>query len=170
MRRRRTLLVVLTLGLGAGILWRYQSEVLGAGLRWYMSGTRDPARQREAVVGVHRMLLLAPPPEAAVPELFELVTALSSRLATGEVGFAWGAYLYTGYVRDMVRDRPDGTPARSGAEVAAEVERQVAFFRIRKRPDVDGVRVSDILGAGGDSYSLEEIESAAREGRELPLR
>src|SRR5262249_2429209 len=130
----------------------------------------DLGQRRETVSRLHRLLLMPAPPDAMVPELFDFVTLLSSRVATGEVSLAWSAYLYTSYVRDMARDRPNGLPARPNAESAGARGEQIAFFQIRKRPDMAGVRVSDLLGTDRDSYSLEEIQRAEREGRELPLK
>jgi hypothetical protein len=105
-----------------------------------------------------------------MPELFEVTTLLGERAASGDASLEWAAYLYTTYVRDLVRDRPDGRPARSPDEVRAALEEMIAFYRVGPRPDVPGVRVGDLLGLGPDSYTKEEIEAAAREGRELPLR
>jgi hypothetical protein len=175
--RRRVVIALIVLSASAGAVWRYQSEVLGAGARWYLErvaarerASGDLGQRRETVSRLHRLLLMPAPPEAMVPELFDFITLLSSRVATGEVSLAWSAYLYTSYERDMARDRPGGLPARSTAEIAAALEEQIAFFQIRKRPDMAGVRVSDLFGTDGDSYSLEEIQRAEREGRELPLR
>src|SRR5262249_56970438 len=115
-----------------------------------------------AVSRLPRLLLMPAPPDAMVPELFDFITLLSSRVATGEVSLAWSAYLYTGYVRDMARERPDGLPARSNTEIAAALEDQIAFFNIRKRPDTAGVRVSGLLGADRDSSSLQGNHPAPR--------
>ena len=176
MRRRSLVIGAATLLAGAAG-WHYQSEILGSGARWYLERVaareRDAGeikRRRDVVTGFHRLLLMSPPTDVMVPELFEFVTLLSSRVATGEVTLAWGAYLYTSYVRDMVRDRPQGTPVRSREQVQAELDRQLDFFRIVKRPDVAGFRLSDLIGGVGDSYSLEDIQQAEREGRDLPLK
>jgi hypothetical protein len=82
----------------------------------------------------------------------------------------WAAYLYSGYARDLVRDRPDGTPRRSDDELRALLDREVAFFAIRKRPHAEGFGVGDLIGQGGDTITLDEIEAAEREGRDLDLR
>jgi hypothetical protein len=110
------------------------------------------------------------PPDAMVPELFDLITLLSNRIARGAISLDWGAYVYTSYVRDMVRDRPDGSPVRTTAQVASELQRYVEFYSLRKRPDAPGMRVGDLLGAGEDTYTVDEIEQAYREGRDLSVR
>jgi hypothetical protein len=178
MRRRRALAVIALVLLSAGgLAWRYQSELLGrsAGLylRWVAERERAGGtmeRRRQTVAGIHRLLLMPPPPDALVPELFEFATLLAQRTTTGAVQLSWAAYLYTDYVRDLERDRPDGRAVRSPEEVRAALDRQVEFFTIRHRPNEPGVRIADVLGAEGDSYTLEEIEAAHREGRELPLK
>jgi hypothetical protein len=119
---------------------------------------------------MNRLLLLEPPSDAMVPELFDVMTFLSARIATGEVSPNWGAYLYTKYVRDMARDRPTGEPKRDTADVEADLKGAMEFYAIQKRPEEAGIRAADLLGVGGESYTVEEIEQAAREGRELPLR
>ena len=167
------LLVLLLAALG----WRYQSELIGIGTGWYLRRVAareqrdgDLTQRRAVVARVHRWLLMPPPPDALLPELFDLTTALAARSAAGAVSLNWSAYIYSSYYRDMVRDRPNGTPARTAAQVTAEVDRYAEFYALQKRPDVPGVRLSDVVGAGGYSYSLEEIEKADREGRALPIK
>jgi hypothetical protein len=155
--------------------WYWQSELIGVGARWYLqrvavreeaSGSLD--ERRRAVTRMNRMLLLNPPADALVPELFDLITAVSSRVASGEIDFAWAAYVYNSYQRDLIRDRPQGTPRRPMAEVEQEVQRYVQFYALQKRPDVDGVQLRDLAGAPqGKSFTVDEIEQAAREGRDL---
>src|SRR5690349_9182193 len=105
------------LAITAGVLvvagaagWYWQSEIIGYGTKWYLarvaareeaSGSLD--QRRQAVAKVHRMLLLAPPPDQLVPELFDLITAVSARAATGEIDLDWAAYVYNSYERDMAR-------------------------------------------------------------------
>ena len=101
-----------------------------------------------------------------MPELFDLVTLVSSRVATGEISLNWVAYLYTTYQRDMIEQRPTGTPRRSIDQVHAELDRLVRFYAIQKRPDQDGIKVGDILGTGDDVITLDEIES----GKDIDLR
>lgn len=177
MRWRRIRWVLLAAGCAAVLGWRYQSELIGFGAGWYLhrvaarEGRSGDLTQRRAVLAsTHRLLLMPPPPDALVPELFELTTALAQHGASGAISLNWSAYIYTSYYRDLVRDRPTGDPARTSEQVAAELERYVEFYALQKRPDVPGLRISDIMGSGGDSYSLEEIERAEREGRALPLR
>ncbi len=175
-RRRLGIATVLLLTLG-GLGWRYQSKLIGFGAGWYLrrvaareTGSGDLTQRRAVVAQTHRMLLMPPPPDALVPELFELVTQLAARSAAGSISLNWSAYVYTSYYQDMVRDRPTGEPLRSHEQVAAEVEKYVQFYALQQRPDVPGMRVSDLLGDSGDSYSLEEIEKAEKDGHPLPLR
>lgn len=169
-----SLVVLVVLG---GAAWYWQSQLIGFSARWYLSrvsaneGDSGSLEKRREVVGqMNRLLLMSPAPDAIVPEMFEVVTALSSRAATGEMSLDWSAYVYTTYQRDLLRDRPTGTPARSREQVEAEVQRLVEFYAIQKRPDVQGVRVGDLLGTGDDTISLEEIEEADRTGKDLDLR
>ena len=175
--RRRLLIVFAVLGLTGALVWRYQSELIGIGARWYL----DRVAAREAASGkvtdrrlvlarVHGLLLMPPPPAPLVPELFDFITLLSYRVATGAVSLNWAAYLYSNHALDLLRHRPDGEPRLSRAELEAELQHDADFFALRKRPDVPGVRFRDLLGKGGESYTVEEIEQAAREGRQLDLR
>jgi hypothetical protein len=127
-------------------------------------------RRRAAVAGMHRALLMSPPSDAMVAELFDLLTLLGERMAAGTVPLAWGAYIYTNYVRDLLHERPAGRPERTLDEVRAVLDREVRFHTIGARPGDDGARVRDLLGGGSDVYTEDEIEQAAREGRPLPLR
>jgi hypothetical protein len=113
---------------------------------------------------------MPPPDDALVPELFDLVTQLSSRVATGEISLNWAAYIYTTYQRDMIQQRPTGMPRRSSDEVGEQLARYVRFFSIQKRPDQRGVTVSDLMGTGDDVISLDEIEEAERTGKDIDLR
>ena len=176
--RGRAVLAVVSLAAVAGaIAWRYQSEIIGVAAERYLTRVAaSDERQggtggrQELLAQIHRRLLMPPPAAGTVPELFDLAILLSSRVATGEISLNWAAYLYTGYTRDMSRERPAGTPRRARAEIREILDRQVGFFAIQKRPDVPGIRVGDLLGEGEDTISLEEIEAAEREGRELDLR
>lgn len=156
----------------AGGAWYYQSEIIGIAAKLYMqriaaqeqkSGTLT--RRRQTVAGLHRRLLIAPPTDPQVPELFDFLTQLSARTASGEISLAWGAYLYTAHVRDAL-DRPAGAPRPSADQLAAEIQEGVDFYFLQKRPDVAGARVKD-LWDDGESFTLEEIQQAAREGRDL---
>jgi len=113
---------------------------------------------------------MPPPDDVLVPELFDLVTQLSSRVATGEVSLNWGAYIYTAYQRDMLQERPSGTPRRSPEEVGAQLTRYIQFFAIQKRPDQRGVTVGDLMGTGDDVITLDEIQQAEKSGKEIDLR
>lgn len=162
-------LVVVTSVVGA---WSYQSEIIGVAARLYLQRVAsredqsgDLTRRRQAIADLHRQLLIAPPIDAMVPELFDFLTQLSSRVASGEVSLAWGAYLYTSHLRDIVA-RPDGVTRASAEQLAAKIQEGVEFFYLRKRPDVPGARVKD-LWDDGESFTVEEIEQAEREGRDL---
>lgn len=162
----------------AGALaWHYQSAIIGRATGWYLARvaaseakTGDLTRRRQVVAQFNRMLLMPPPPDALVPELFDFVTLLSSRIATGQVSLNWAAYLYTAYQRDLLEQRPTGTPRRSLDEVRAALDRQIAFFSIQKRPDQAGITVGDLVGAGDDVITLDEIEAAERKGQEIDPR
>jgi hypothetical protein len=158
---------------GGVVAWRKQSVVIGSMAQWYLSrvaesenATGQLDRRREILANVNRQLFMPPPSDGLVPELFDFVTLVSKRVATGEISLNWVAYLYTTYQRDMVEKRPTGTPRRSMGEVHAELDRLVAFYAIQKRPDQDGIKVGDILGTGEDTITLDEIES----GKEIDLR
>ena len=179
MRRRLRILlaVVAVVGLAALFAWRYQSVIIGRTAEWYLGRvaareqTTAELTQRRAVVGgLHRALLMAPPPDALVPELFDVVTLVSSRVASGEISFDWVAHLYTTYVRDLMAQRPTGVPRRTTDQIRAEIDRYVAFYAIQKRPDARGVTVADFLGTGDDVITLEEIEEAERTGKQIDLR
>lgn len=179
MTRRRKVLIgtAIVLVLAGGAAWHWQSQLIGIGARWWLGriaareeATGDLTRRREQIARMHKLLLMPPPPDALVPELFDLVTAVSSRVATGEIDLAWAAYVYTSYERDLTRDRPAGAPRRSRPEVEAAVLEYMRFYSIQKRPEVPGIRVRDFIDGGPDSYTVEEIERADREGRQLPLR
>lgn len=177
MRRGRIgLAIAAVLLIAASLVWRYQSDLIGLGIRWYLhrvgaAEARDGTleRRRAAVAGMHRLLLMSPPPDALVPEMFEVITLLGQWTASGEVPFAWGAYIYTDYFRTLLAERPDGTPPRSPEEVRTALDRVVAFYTVRRRPGETGLTVGALLG-GPDTYTKDEIEQAAGEGRQLPLR
>jgi hypothetical protein len=92
------------------------------------------ARRREVLAEVARQLLATPPPDALVPELFDLLAALAPRMEAGAISPAWGSYVYTSYQRDLVHDRPTGVPRRSRPEVERALEEYVEFFRLQARP------------------------------------
>ena len=179
--RRRWVRVLATLAVlvvvGGALAWRYQSVLIGRGAEWYLSrvaasetesGSLD--RRRQILTSLNRQLLMPAPPDAQVPELFDLVTLVSSRVATGEISLNWVAYIYTTYQRDMVEQRPTGLPRRSRDEVHAELDRLVRFYAIQKRPDQGGIKVGDLLGTGDDVITLDEIEKSEKSGKSIDLR
>lgn len=173
--RRALLIALVGLALLAGAAWHWQSQLIGAGARWYLARVAareeargDLAQRRDAIARMQRLLLLQPIDDVYVPELFDLLTAVSGRVSSGEIDLPWAAYVYTSYQRDLVLQRPGGRPRRAAAAVEAAVREYVEFYRLEKRPDVDGVRLRDLTGRPpGRSFTLEEIEQAHREGRDL---
>ena len=178
MRRRRVLLAALVLAIVAAVLtWRWQSQLIGLGGRWYLAriAARDVAageivRRRAVLARVHAMLLMPPPSPGSVEELYDLATLLAYPVATGAISLGWASYLYTSHARDLARDRPNGTPRRTPDELRTELAGSVDFFALQKRPDVAGIRLRDLAGRPAHSYTLDEIERATREGRWLDLR
>jgi len=175
---KRVLLGLLLLLVVCGAAaWYWQSQLIGTAGRWYLSriASRENAsgsleERRKMLAQMNRYLLMPPADDALVPELFDLVTQLSSRVATGEISLNWAAYIYTTYQRDMIQERPTGTPRRSTDEVGAQLARYIQFFSIKKRPDQKGVTVSDLMGTGDDVISLDEIEEAEKTGKQIDLR
>jgi len=173
--RRWTLGVLAILALLGATGWYWQSHLIGAGARWYLArvaareeASGDLSQRRAAVVRMQRLLLLQPIDDVYVPELFDLLTAVSSRVSSGQIDLPWAAYVYTSYQRDLILQRPGGTPRRPFEQVEAAVREYVEFYRLEKRPDVDGIRLRDLTGAPeGRSFTIEEIEQAVREGRDL---
>jgi len=176
--KRYLLPAVIVLVLGGLAAWHWQSQLIGIGTRWYLAriaaaeeAQGDLSKRRETVHRVNRMLLLQPPPDAWVAELFDLITAVSARVATGEIDLNWAAYIYDSYERDMARDRPDGSPRRTHAEIEDSVLEYVRFYTLQKRPDQKGIDVRALAGADdGETISVEEIEAAKREGRDPTQR
>lgn len=169
--------MLLVLAVGGGAAWYWQSQLIGIGGRWYLARlaareqrTGDLAERRAFLAQTNRYLLMPAPDDVFVPELFDLVTQLTSRVATGEISLNWAAYIYTAYQRDLLQERPSGTPRRSSDEVAAQLARYVEFFSIKKRPDQRGVTLEDLMGTGDDVITLEEIEESERSGKEIDLR
>lgn len=174
---RRYLLALPLLLVGGAAVWSWQSQLIGMTGRWYMARIAAREDRSGALAGrsafiaqMNRYLLMPPPPDALVPELFDLTTQLSARIASGEISLNWAAYIFTAYQRDMVQQRPDGTPRRTAEEVGAQLAQYVEFFAIQKRPDQRGVTVGDLLGEGDEVITLEEIEESERSGRNIDLR
>ncbi len=89
----------------------------------------------ETIRTVHQVLLLAPPPQQLVPELWDFYLVLSERAATGEVSPGWAAYLYTNYFLDLVQQRPSGLPRRDRNEIRQHLQASIEYYNIRKRPE-----------------------------------
>jgi hypothetical protein len=102
-----------------------------------IAADEDPSgsitRRRDVLTEVSRQLLMSPPPDALVPELFDVLTSIAPRMEAGAISPAWGSYLYTTYQQDLLKERPSGTPRRSRPEVEHAVEGYVDFFRLRAR-------------------------------------
>lgn len=172
--RRALWAVLLVVAVAGGMAWRHQSQLIGIGARWYLESVAeseersgDLNRRREMVARVHRQLLLTPAPDILVAELYDFVTQLSARVASGEISLPWSAYLYTTYLQDLRRDRPDGEPRATRAEIEQVLDRGVEFFHIQQHPGAEGVRVRQFMT--DDGITLEEIEQAHREGRDLTV-
>jgi hypothetical protein len=175
MSKRLAFAAIAAFALLGGAAWYWQSHLIGVGARWYLSriaaaeeGRGDLTQRREAVGRLQRTLLLQPIDDVYVPELFDLMTAVTTRVSSGEIDLSWAAYVYTSYQRDLILQRPGGVPRRSVDEVERAVRDYVEFYRLEKRPDAAGIRLRDLAGAPeGKSFTVEEIEQAAREGRDL---
>jgi hypothetical protein len=168
------LLVLLAGGVAA---WYWQSQLIGHAGSWYLghiaaseNQTGSVAKRRDILAQLNRYMLMPAPDDALVPELFDLVTQLSSRVATGEISLNWAAYIYTAYQRDMIQQRPNGTPRRSPDEVGAQLAHYIEFFSIQKRPDAKGVTINDLMGTGDDVITLDEIQEAEKSGKSIDLR
>jgi len=98
------------------------------------SGRLD--RRRHVVGGMNRQLLMAPPDDALVPELFDFAIALAPRMESGVIDAAWGSYLYTTYQRELQASRPAGHPRRTAADIDAVLDGWVDFYHIRASPRV----------------------------------
>lgn len=170
----RKIQIAIAAALVLGMLgWHYQSRLIGIAARWHLQRVAideersgELTRRRQTIARLHRQLLMKPPADAMVPELYDLVTLLSSRVATGEISLDWSAYIYTSHYRSAALSRADGGARLGLDELGQYVAEQVEFFYLRKRPDVAGYRISDFVG-DGESFTLEEIEQAHREGRDL---
>ncbi|HVM96310.1 MAG TPA: hypothetical protein VMT89_07965 [Candidatus Acidoferrales bacterium] len=167
LRSRRLRVALFSLAAIGTAAWWYHSQLIGIAARWYLlrvaaaeQSSGDATERRKIILQLHRALLLQPPPDGLVPELYDFVTELSQRVASGTMSWNWGAYLYTSYERDAEMQRPNGDPRRSRAEIVARLDHDVAFFSIRGR----GVALSDLLSGG---YTVDEIEAAHNEGRDL---
>jgi hypothetical protein len=95
--------------------------------------TGSLTKRREVLDDVARQLAMAAPPDALVPELFDLLAAMAPRVEARAISPAWASYVYTSYQRDLVKDRPTGVPRRTEGEVARALDGYVEFFRLRAR-------------------------------------
>jgi hypothetical protein len=91
-------------------------------------------RRREVVATLNRQLLMPPPDDHLVPELFDLVVALAPQMEAGVVSPAWGSHLFTTYQRELAAERPDGTPRRSTADIDRIIVEWKAFYALRSDP------------------------------------
>jgi hypothetical protein len=91
-------------------------------------------RRREIRAGLNRQLLMPPPDDALVPELFDFVVALAPRLESGTMSAAWGSYLYTTYQRDLGAERPRGVPRRTTPEIETVLADWIEYYAIRETP------------------------------------
>jgi hypothetical protein len=97
--------------------------------------TGELERRREILADLNRGVLMPPPSDAIVPELFDFTALLARQMESGDVSSDWAAYLYTAYQRDLVKERPGGTPRRSASAVAQALSESMEFYRIQKRGD-----------------------------------
>lgn len=170
-------MLAIALLLVGGAAWHWQSRLIGwAGTRYlaHLEAADDAAgslaRRRDLLTRLHERLLLQPPPDALVPALFDVAAELTPRVARGEMTLAWAAYLYTNWARDLREQGAAGASPPDRGAIHAKIEQQIAFFAIRKRPDVPGVRLHDLVGGDDeDVLTLEQIDRAYEEGRTLDL-
>ncbi len=97
------------------------------------SGALD--QRRELLAGIARQLLMAPPGDVFVPELFDFLVALAPRMESGAVSAAWGSYLYTTYQRELLEERPAGRPRRPAVEIEPVLDGYVEYFSLRADPN-----------------------------------
>ena len=95
----------------------------------------DLERPRDILIALNRGVLMPPPNDAIVPELFDFTALLARRMESGDVSSDWAAYLYTSYQRDLVHERPDGTPRRSAGAISQALAESMEFYRIQRRAD-----------------------------------
>ena len=93
-------------------------------------------RRRDLVAGMNRQLLMPPPDDVLVPELFDVAVALGPRMESGVIDAAWGSYLYTTYQRELQASRPSGRPRRTVADIDTVLDGWVEFYHIRANPRV----------------------------------
>ena len=103
------------------------------------------AERATVLADVSQQLLQPSPPDALVPELFDVLVSVAPRMESGAISPAWGSSVYTSYERDLRRERPGGMPRRSPAEVESAVQGYVEFYRLRVR---EGQRAPTLEDAG----------------------
>jgi hypothetical protein len=91
-------------------------------------------RRRAVLDGLNRQLLMSPPADALVPELFDFVVALAPRMESGTVSPAWGSYLYATYQRDLNGEPNRGR--RTTPQIDAALDHWIDFYQIRANPRV----------------------------------
>ena len=91
-------------------------------------------RRTQIISGVQRRLLMAPLDDAFVPEMFDVLIALAPRMESGTISAAWASWIYTTYERDLVKQRPTGTPRRSHVDIDRALAELVAYYHIQENP------------------------------------
>src|SRR5262249_10018444 len=94
----------------------------------------DTPPRPAVLAGISRQLLMAPPDDVLVPELFDFVTVMAPRMEAGSISPAWASYLYTNYQRDLRAERPSGSPRRSTAEITVVLDAWVEHYHIQANP------------------------------------
>jgi hypothetical protein len=92
------------------------------------------AQRSDLLAGMNRQVLMAPPDNVFVPELFDFVVVMAPRMEAGAISPAWASYLYTNYQRDLRAERPGGTPRRSTSEIRGVLDAWVEHYQIRAKP------------------------------------
>jgi hypothetical protein len=91
-------------------------------------------RRTPVVAAIHRGLLMSPPRNEHVAELFDVLSVMAGRADSGEIREARGAYVYTTYERDLERDRPDGLPRRDRSAIEVIVRDHVEHYHLQAAP------------------------------------
>src|SRR5262249_15874371 len=85
-------------------------------------------RRRDILAGMDGEVVMPPPDDVFVPELFDFVVALAPRMESGVISPAWGSYLYTTYQRELQEKRPDGRPRREAAAIEPVIDGYIEFY------------------------------------------
>lgn len=91
-------------------------------------------QRRELLAGMNRQVLMGPPDDVLVPELFDFVVVMAPRMEAGVISPGWASYLYTTYQRDLRAERPGGAPRRSIPEITVVLDGWVEHYHIRANP------------------------------------